>query len=126
MQCHYPGWELSPADAIADFGLHGALIVGEPRLFTPQAAATSSRFSVELACDGVVAGRGEARNVLGGPLRSLEALVELADRIGMAPPAPGEIITTGSLTAAPFIAPGETWEARLEGAGRPSLRIAFA
>jgi 2-keto-4-pentenoate hydratase len=31
VQCHYPGWEMRPGDAVADAGLHGVLIVGDRR-----------------------------------------------------------------------------------------------
>ena len=30
VQCHFPDWEFNCADAVADFGLHRGLLVGEP------------------------------------------------------------------------------------------------
>jgi 2-oxo-3-hexenedioate decarboxylase len=38
----------------------------------------------------------------------------------------GEIVTTGTLTAARPVSPGETWATRLDGIDLPGLSMTFA
>jgi 2-keto-4-pentenoate hydratase len=68
--------------------------------------------------------QGVGANVLGGPLLSLAHLVELLKKRPDAPLRAGEIITTGVLTDAHPVSPGETW--RTEVGGFPGLTITFA
>ena len=76
---------------------------------------------VELACDGEAKDRGVASIVLDGPLHALKAMVE-----AMAKTTPfwairaGEVVTTGTITDAWPLAPGQRWstivsEPRLQG-----------
>ena len=44
--CPYPGWKFEVADAVAAFGMHGALILGEPRVLS---AATRRNLNEMLA-----------------------------------------------------------------------------
>ncbi|MET0168756.1 MAG: hydratase, partial [Vicinamibacterales bacterium] len=66
---------------------------------------------------------GRAANVLDGPLSALRHLVGLLARDPVnSPLAPGDIVTTGTLTRAFPISPGESWGTRLHGielGGRP-------
>ena len=76
--------------------------------------------------DGEVRDAGHARQVLGGPLASLRFLVtEIARRPGSAPLAAGEIVTTGTLTDAQPVRPGETWTTELDGIPVRGLRLAI-
>lgn len=34
VDCHYPGWALTPPDMVADFGCHAALVIGTRRRTT--------------------------------------------------------------------------------------------
>jgi hypothetical protein len=82
-----------------------------------------ARFEIELLRDGTVVERGHADNVLDGPLSALRHLVGLLarDPINL-PLAIGDIITTGTLTRAFPILPGENWSTTLHGielGGRP-------
>jgi 2-oxo-3-hexenedioate decarboxylase len=53
-------------------------------------------------------------------------LVEvLAQLRGFSPVAAGEVVTTGSLTAALDVASGETWSTTLSGIALPGLAITF-
>jgi 2-oxo-3-hexenedioate decarboxylase len=64
---------------------------------------------------------------LGGPLSALRHLVALLARDPINPPlAAGEIVTTGTLTRALPIAPGEIWTTALTGVGLAPLRVRFA
>ncbi len=121
VQSVFPGWRFKAADTIAAFGLHGALFVGPPEPITrPSAESWEERlgsFEITLLRDGVTADRGRAAHVLGGgPLSALKHLVELLAEDADNPPlTPGEIVSTGTLTRALPIAPGETWSTRLHG-----------
>jgi 2-oxo-3-hexenedioate decarboxylase len=70
--------------------------------------------------------RGKAANVLDGPLSALRHLNDLlaADRHNL-PLAAGEIVTTGTVTRAFPIAPGETWHTELQGLALPGLTVRF-
>ena len=75
-----------------------------------------TQFEVELYCDGKLMERGYGSNVLEGPLSALRYLMELLARDPDNPPlAAGEIISTGTLTRALPVKPGETWTTKLKG-----------
>ena len=124
VQCHFPGWAFRTADAIADFGVHGALVVGAPTsiatLHDPIGGLRD--FTVELSLDGVVEATGGGMNVLGSPLRALaEVMSSAVDQPGWTPIRAGEIVTTGTLTGLHPLQSGETWQ--IEAAGIPLERI---
>ena len=127
VQSVYPGWAFGAADAVAGFGLHGALVLGERRDVTDDREgwrAAMSSFSVELRRDEEAVARGHARDVLGGPLEALRWLVEdLAWRSDGPPLAAGEVVTTGTLTGAHEVAPGEVWTTAVTGAPLPGLAL---
>jgi 2-oxo-3-hexenedioate decarboxylase len=62
-----------------------------------------------LLCDGATAATGRGADVLGGPLDALQWL--LAGLVGGVHA--GEIVTTGTLTPALPVEPGQRWEYRL-------------
>jgi 2-keto-4-pentenoate hydratase len=121
----YPGWRFAAPDTVAAFGLHASLHVG-PRVALPHGDAAGlsawrealEEFAVELRCNGEVMDRGQAANVLDGPLHALRHLVELlgdgADP-DQPPLAAGEVVTTGTLTRALPIYPGQRWTVQLSG-----------
>lgn len=127
----FPGWRFAAADTIAAGGLHGLLLLG-PRCpvaagsGTDWAAALAS-FEITLARDGGTVDRGRGANVIGSPLMALRHLVELLACDEANPPlAAGEIVTTGTLTRAFRIAPGENWTTRIDGLPMPGLSVEFA
>ncbi|WP_407518576.1 2-keto-4-pentenoate hydratase [Methylobacterium oryzisoli] len=132
VQSLYPGWRFTAADTVAAFGLHGALLVGPPSAVTPGTEAawreSLSAFTVTLLRDGVVADEGSAAEVLGGgPLTALRHLVGILAADPDGPPlAAGEIVSTGTLTRALPVAPGETWTTRLSGLPLPGLSLTLA
>ena len=123
VQCHHPEWKVTIADCTADNGLHGRLIVGSPTPLTDPdklPAVKARLFKSERLVD-----EGVGANVLGSPLLSLAFLIEVLKKQPEAPPLrPGEIVTTGVLTDAHPVAPGETW--RTEVSGFPGLTLVFA
>ncbi len=69
---------------------------------------------------------GRAANVLDGPLSALRHLVGLLANDDVNPPlAAGEIITTGTLTRALPVQPGETWSTALQGIALEDIRLTF-
>jgi len=131
VDCHFADWKFGPADAAADFSLHWRLIVGTPcplRSVEIPALATQLRdCRVALSRNGVVAARGVGANALGHPLSALAHLAAaLSRQPRFEPLAAGEIITTGTLTAALPIKPGETWSSRYQGLpGVEGLTLTF-
>ncbi|MBB99666.1 MAG: hydratase [Rhodobacteraceae bacterium] len=120
VQSPYPDWRFCAPDTVAAFALHGLL------RHRPFVAVTDdnrdgwfaalSAFTLSLAKDGEVIDRGASENVLGGPLSALKAMVDGLPATALAEPVgPGAIVTTGTLTRAFPVAPGETWATRVEG-----------
>ena len=125
VQCDQPGWRTSLEHSTAANGLHGLLVVGTP--LRPQGAHLLAAAQLELLKGNEVIDRGSGENVLGGPLLALGHLVELLRRQPDAPPlAAGEIVTTGTLTDAHAVAPGEIWRTRISGIALPGLTLRFA
>jgi len=128
VQSRFAGWKFKLADCTAANGLHGHLVVGSPvplrRL--PQLAAALPALEVELLKEGVPVDRGVGANVLDSPLLALGHLVGvLAGRSDVAALAPGEIISTGTITDAHPVRAGETWSTRLRGLPLPGLTVRF-
>jgi 2-oxo-3-hexenedioate decarboxylase len=120
VDCHFADWKFGPADSAADFSLHWRLFVGAPVAVhgtdLASLAAQLRDCRVTLSRDGAVVDRGVGANALGHPAIALAHLAEvLARQPQFEPLAAGEVITTGTLTAAMPIRPGEEWSSRYEG-----------
>ncbi len=127
---HYAGWKFKAAEAVADFGVHYALVVGTPYrpdaqthgAVVPQLAACE----VTLARDGDVVATGRGALTLGHPLAALAALVRLLAADPAARPLEaGEIITTGTLTTPQDIAAGQRWTLSVAGLDLAPLDATF-
>lgn len=119
VQSHYPGWQFQAPDTVANCALHGALLVGEQvsldRLGTDPVGALAS-FSVTLLRDGEAMETGRGVNVLGGPMAAVAHLVAaLAGQPQYPPLQAGELVTTGTVTAAYPVQAGERWTTEIEG-----------
>lgn len=132
------GYELvvSPADgkpatvpqAIANGGMHGALLVGERRPVEALGDDLVSRLqqaTLELHCDGELKEEGASAVVLGNPLNSIVHLMKGLAAEGRAPIQPGAVITTGTITAAYPVAAGQRWTTRIAGLDLPDLDVIF-
>jgi 2-oxo-3-hexenedioate decarboxylase len=113
---HFEGWRFTAPDTAADFALHGRLRIG-PRVPVhdwPTLAEDLSALGVELLCDGELRDQGRGAIVLDGPLHALRVMVE-----SMATTTPhwalqaGDVVSTGTITDAQPIAPGQCWHTRL-------------
>jgi 2-oxo-3-hexenedioate decarboxylase len=129
VQSIFPAWDFALADTVAGYGLHGALMIGPRQDIAGQADVWLQPLAsceIDLSRDGVVIDHGQASNVLGGPVSALRHLVEvLADDPVNSPLVAGEIVTTGTLTRAFPIAPGETWSTGLSGIPLAGIAIRF-
>lgn len=129
VQCHHPNWKVTIADCTADNGLHGRLVVGTPVAIADVPGLVEKLPAVEakLFKGDRLVDRGVGANVLGSPLLSLGYLVDLLRKQPEAPPlAAGEVVTTGVLTDAHPVAPGELWHTEIAGLPLGGLAIAFA
>ncbi len=129
VQSHYPDWKFAAADAVAAGSLHGALLLGEPQPVAGLGADVAARlqaFALNLFCDGQALQAGVGSNVMGSPLAALAHLVALlAEQGPEASLQAGEMVTTGTLTAAYAIQPQQTWHTNIEGIHLPGLRVTF-
>jgi len=129
VQSIFPSWVFTPADAVAAQGVHVALLIGQRHPLSPDRRLWDdllSNFKVELIRDEKMMTSGHGHDVLGGPLQALRFLVEaLAHRPASEALRPGEIVTTGTLTQALPIAPGETWTTVLTGIEIEGLQVRF-
>jgi 2-keto-4-pentenoate hydratase len=128
IDCPYADWKFQPADFVAAYGLHAALVVGEPRAVTaaniPELVEQLPAFKVRLAKDGQLVAEGSGRNSLRSPAL---CLVELASAIakqpGTEPLATGDLVSSGTLTESTLIQPGASWSAVVEGLDLPALTL---
>lgn len=124
---HFDAWKFQAPDCFADFGLHGRLFIG-PRVpiasfekLGPELAA----LQVELCCGERVVDRGVASIVLDGPLNALRLWVDaMAAQANPWPIGPGDVVTTGTITDAQPLAPGQRWHTRLSDARLTPLTLA--
>jgi 2-oxo-3-hexenedioate decarboxylase len=129
VQSHFPGWKFRAADTVADWALHGTLLVGEPRPIAclgPNLIAALERFSLRLSCNGALREVGNGANVLGSPLLAIAHLISvLAKQSEYMPLQANELVTTGTITTAQPVRAGETWRTEVDGIALPGVSMAF-
>ena len=125
----FPEWKFKAADAVAGFGLHAALAIGQRLPMSTSAPWVDqlATFSVALRRNTELVAKGRGSDVLGSPLTALRHLNDLlADSAFGSPLAEGEVITTGTLTLAMPVAPGETWTAEPMGIDLEAISVKTA
>lgn len=132
--CPFPGWKFEVVDAIAAYGLHGSLIIGEPHMLSsgtrrhlsdilPQANVS---LSYSEGADFILQSAGFGSDVLESPVHALWHLHQmLKTQPHFAPLAAGELIATGGLTHAYPIKAGQTWSTAFSGVALPGLTVSF-
>jgi 2-keto-4-pentenoate hydratase len=130
VDCHFSDWKFQPPDSIADQSLHWKLIVGAlcsiPRTRLSELADQIRDCKVTLKCNGEVQDSGIGSNALDHPALALAFLADiLATQPQMESLAAGEVITTGTLTRAFSVKPGETWVSEMNGLPIGSLSVTF-
>lgn len=132
IDCPYADWKFQPADFVAAYGLHAALVVGDPRMVTPsnipELAEQLAKFKVALAKNGDLVQEGSGRNSLRSPALCLAELATAMSRANAAqehtePLAAGDLVSSGTLTESTSIQAGATWTASVEGIDLPTLTL---
>jgi 2-oxo-3-hexenedioate decarboxylase len=130
VDCHFADWRFTLADAVADFGLHAALVVGAPLTLEPGGEKglldSLARCTLTLQRDSETIATGVGANALGSPLLALGHLVRTLAAQGAEPLAAREVVTTGTLTPAFPVVPGQTWTATVEGLHVAPLTLELA
>jgi 2-keto-4-pentenoate hydratase len=131
IDCPFPDWKFQPSDFVASFGLHAALVIGEKIPVRPEAIPTLvdelSSFKVRMSRNGAFVEEGSGRNALKNPALCLAELSKaIARRFPENPLSPGEIVSSGTLTAGHATGTGDEWTVDVEGISLPSLRLRLA
>jgi 2-oxo-3-hexenedioate decarboxylase len=125
----FPSWKFTLHETTAANALHGALLLGPRQPLNGGEQSWLERlatFDIALYRNGQVADRGKGENVLGSPVSALRHVVQLlADDDANPPLAAGEIVSTGTLTRALPIAPGEIWKTELSGIELKGIEVRF-
>ena len=129
VQSHYPGWKFQAPDAIADGGLHAKLVVGERHLVNTLGENLKDKlatFTLALSSDGQLKETGKGANVLGNPLQALVHLMQVLKTQPLYQPLQGnELVTTGTVTSAYSVQPGQVWRSAIDGMALSGLSVAF-
>jgi len=125
---HYADWRFTAAEAVADFGVHAALVVGTPWRMDSEVphhlASVLETLKISVRGSNDFVAYGEGRNALGNPLLALGHLARvLSTQSWAAPLAAGEVITTGTLTAYPYVRCGESYRVEVSGAPLAPLQL---
>ncbi len=132
--CPFADWKFEAADAIAAFGLHGTLIVGEPHMLSSATrrhladilTAASVSLSYSEGAEFTLHSAGFGSNVLDSPVHAVWQLHQtLKAQPQFAPLQAGELIATGTLTDAHPIKPGQTWSTAFSGVTLPGLTLSL-
>lgn len=120
IDCPYPEWKFQPADFVASFGLHAALVIGERVSVRAEDiskwADQLAKFKVRMLKNGEFVEEGAGKNALRNPALCLAELgAAIAKRFPDEPLSAGEIVSTGTLTAGHLTAAGDRWTVEVEG-----------
>lgn len=130
---HYADWLFEAPDTVLDFGLHGRLLVGPVQ---PVSAFTDpvrdlAAWELTLHGDGHARDRGRGAHVLDGPIAALRHWLRAMDALqqddagGPWRVQAGDIVTTGTVTDAWPVAPGQIWTTHSSHPLLPGLKVAF-
>jgi 2-oxo-3-hexenedioate decarboxylase len=128
IDCIFPDWKFQPTDFVAAFGLHAALIVGEPLAVRPEMilplVERLPQLEVRLSKDGELIDKGSGRNALRSPALCLgELAAAIGRQKGAEPLAAGELVSTGTLTASQPATAGDSWTVEVYGLDLKSLTL---
>ena len=128
IDCPYPDWKFQPADFVASFGLHSALIVGERKQVDADCISSLleqlPRLTVRMFKNGEFVEEGSGKNSLRSPVLCLAELSRAAaHQPGSISLQAGEIVSSGTLTAGHLIARGESWRVEVGDSLPPALTL---
>jgi 2-oxo-3-hexenedioate decarboxylase len=123
---HFDDWRFAAPDTVADFALHGRLMIGPhvpiARFADPRRELAA--LHIALLCDGKVMDEGDGHIVLDGPLDALRIWIDaMHAQVPRWPIEAGHIVTTGTLTDAWPLTPGERWQTVLSDSRLPGLEL---
>jgi 2-oxo-3-hexenedioate decarboxylase len=130
VDCPFPEWKLQPVDFVASFGLHAALVVGEPRAIRhdeiPSLVEQLGAMKVRLSKNGALVEEGFGKNALRNPAACLAELASaIAAQPGAEPLSPDELVSTGSLTTPQPVSAAERWTVEAEGIDLPAVSVSL-
>ena len=127
IDCVYPDWKFTPIDFVASYGLHAGLIVGTPLPVTaeniPALVDQLAAFTVSLQKNGEAVAQGGGKNSLKSPALCLGELSSAMTKQDDAGLSAGDLISSGTLTEAQLLAPGDTFTAVVNGLDVPTLTV---
>jgi len=127
----FKNWQFTPADTIAAFGLHGALLYGPfveiLKIDKSIWLKELSGFNITLFCNGKAVDKGHASNILDvGPLEALRHILLDNKKLGRQVILnPGDLVATGTLTGAFSIKADEVWSTELHGIKLRGIEVKF-
>jgi 2-keto-4-pentenoate hydratase len=132
VSCPFAGWQFTIADAIAAFGLHGTLIIGDPTTLSYDTQTTlqtklnnaSLTLSGMQNADGIRSGVGFSSATLDNPVYAMWHLHQLLNRQSLFKPLhEGDLVSVGVWTEAYPVGPNQTWTSTLSGVHLPSMTL---
>lgn len=124
----FSDWKVSAPDAVAAYGLHMALLLGPWHPIRSDLSAWGRMlrdFTIELSSSDGTRRQGAGHNVLDSPVLALQFLVDDLASQRLPRLQAGEVVTTGTLTEAMPVQPGETWTTEISGAPFDGLSVKF-
>jgi 2-oxo-3-hexenedioate decarboxylase len=124
----FTDWKFQPADFVAAYAHHAALVVGSPRTVDarsiPSLVDALASCPVRLSRNGELIAEGSGRNILKSPALCLAELASaIARRAGEVALASGDLVSTGSMTEPQPIGTGETWTVNVGTLGLADLTL---
>src|SRR5262249_12043317 len=131
VQSHFPDWKFKSPDCTAAFDLRGDVVGGTRVAVTAEnraaLAAMLPVFELTLSRGDAVIDRGIGANVLKSPALALAHLARVLAGLSQFPPlAAGELVTTGTITDAWPVMPGETWSSDYGALGLEGITLTLS
>ena len=122
----YANWSFALPDTIASGGLHGCLVIGKKLFINNDVERDLADLKVRLFKDASFEEEGTGANVLDGPVSAVrylhKSLAAIKNQVLLSS---GNIITTGTMTDAKPVFPGEKWTGKFEGIIESDLSVEF-
>jgi len=128
IDCPFPEWRFLPSDFVASYGLHAALVIGAhlpvDSNMIPKLVDELAQFKVRMFKNNEFVEVGSAKNCLRSPALCLAELGRaIVRRFPAEPLGPGEIVSSGTLTAGHATQAGDEWGCDVEGLSLPCLTL---
>ncbi len=118
IDCPFTDPQFQPPDFVAAYGLHLALVVGEPLhldpAMIPDLVDALAKFKIRLSKNAELVEEGGGRNSLRSPALCLAELATAMSRRST-PLAAGDLVSSGTLTSGSPFAKNESWSVEADG-----------